>query len=366
MCKKLSKKIIDFFKNIEYYLKIVIIEMSDSEETTIKVSPNYKITDVDKISKVVRKLSVYFAENPNKKIVFVGANGEEMSWSKKNLGEVEKSLDFLLQYISSAKNMRKKRVKDSETEEPKDAKPAVACYITDQFVQYLKHANYGIGIADFLHANNYPHSIYENGSEKKIKDKVKKFLKDSNLYTQAKDFYSVDTDEDVDNLINFKNTLEYSLDNNVWSRTLNMAIFGLIGKIKFHEGHLINAVNKSRKELDPTMDKYFGDGTNTKMVVKGETFKAGEPDQDKSALQRMIDKEGKEKIYIPESEAVDGEHGYKNTLIMCLCSMFCISVAEVSEGLQAFAKDNKAEIDTNLLSIKNRIKALSTFYETKK
>lgn len=292
----------------------------------------YKKMSAEQVVSIYTFLTSYFSNQKNPNFVQL-ENGEK--FTKRDLKHLQKII------ISLTKSSKKKKEKFPNPSKTK----ILPTYISDQLVDFFKNSNYGLGIADFLIEKNYPHSLLEDGSTKKVQDKVKKFLKSEKLYPDAKLFYKdylgeVDVsnieDSQIDNLINFKHQMDIVLSDRISTATFKLSLWSFIDSIRKE----YNEKFTKRRLVNDIMEKCFGKGTNTGSFIDGVQINLlDDPtefyirDIQKSGLDRLSElqpstQNGKVILtFIPEDKSTeDGEYGYLHTAIMSLYNYYSIDI----------------------------------------
>ena len=301
-----------------------------------------------KIDEILKKFALVTSYIGKHGSITYGENNEK--FGKRDLKLIEKTIVGL--------SKPTKKGKRSNTREKK----ILPILMSDQWTDFLASSNFGIGISDFLKLHNYSEDLNEDGTDKKVQNKVRTFLKSHKLYPEAKEFYKnifekeFTSDSEIDQLIDFRNQMKIIITEKISSITLNLSIFSFIDKIRGE----YNAVNSHRRIISDLMKEYFDDKSKV-----GFYFNGSKLDFEKSPtitglenLNNNLKKNSDTKkiIYIPESENIDGEFGYLHTALMSIYSIYVIPKECYTKEQEDLLKSE--HVNTELKILQKRIKDL--------
>lgn len=299
---------------------------------------------LEEVLKKFRIVAQYVGEHNQ---IFYGE--DNIKFTKKDLKSIENAISE--KYKATKKT---KRVKSGKKKE------ITATYMSDQIIKYLNDCNFGIGIADFLRLHGYTGSLTDDGSNKKIQEKVIKFLKDKKLYTECKTYYGEIfgkklSDADINSYIDLKKQMTVIFEERISSGSLNLSLISFVDKIRNEH----NEVNKSRCILSESMKEHLLNTDQFDYYIDGEKIESK-----KSHTTNVFDfllesqkvKESKFPLYIPEDNAENGEFGYLHGAVMKIYSFFNVPKEDLSSVRQENL--NKPETKQKLELLQSRIKAI--------
>jgi hypothetical protein len=219
-------------------------------------------------------------------------------------------------------------------------------YISDQLAGFFREANYGNGLAAIF--TDSPADMKANGHDKKVRDQliakvggpgaVLDLLQNhENQDAKATGREPDNVSPDMVEYIDLTKLLDLILEDQIIDSTIAIQMLALIIIVN----NLRSKTNKHRIHYDALMDKWFGSGSDTRLILKGvDLTPADMKDTDKSCFQRLSERapvrsfmrdRKDEPAFIPYDEkalenekAGNDDWGFLHSMLIPMYGMFAI------------------------------------------